>query len=1096
MAFTRVLSLTLVLIAMIAIARPTDTLGAAGDVDATFVSAMLDLGGTSVYGGPAIVQPDGKIVVAGALATDWRRRPVVLARFDPSGALDASFGHEGVVTPDRDPACENTVGVALQPDGKILLLDEDFGLTRYTSDGVLDASFGDAGKLNVDPSVTIDGLRRRIYESSALVVRADGRILVGGVDRYSGLTILAVFQLHPDGSFDTSFGESGSGVFSREVRCSYPCETRLALDRDDVLATFNREGVVRIRQDGSVDTAFGDAGLARGPTTADRIQDLAVQADGRIVAVGNRFHGRRADPRTSQLAVRFTQAGALDPSFGDSGVYLGREGSWDTVAVQRDRILAAHYHSEVVALGRDGRPDRTFDVDGRIHATISGRFQLSTLVVGPDDEIVLAGSADDGRGRRELVVGRYEPDGRRDLAFGPHGYQRLPFHLPDENVVAVAGLPDGNLLVVGETLEPTTGTDGTVHRLLPGGAADPTFGAGGAVRVHYTVDDYREVKDNSVDVAAIQPNGKFLLAGSVYVGGHNGVYIVRLNQAGQRDPSFGSDGGAIVFEVSGGNDNITGIAVQSDGRIVFGARDNYNDNRPSFRRRFPDGSRDPSFGSPRMEDAGQRGTTPLWITRDDAILVGGVFGGVARLDADGNLDLDFGDGGHVSLEPLGFDRNVIALVQLRSGRIVVAAGYRATDFTLVGLDPAGAIDPAFGDGGIVTTDFGSDSEWVSTLAVQSDGKIVALGGSEAAPGIPARQIVARYTADGALDSTFGSGGVVVLPTPPEDSHPKLTLGRDGSIYVAITAWQGTDYDASVIRLEGDAPSICGNGVVEPTEGCDDGNTSAGDGCDATCAVETCFRCRDEPSICSSLPGGDPACEPATRCPVPGDPDFFDPDGDGRAGACDLCPNVPTLHDQDGDGDGVGDACDLCLDDWDPTNADDGDGFGDVCDRYRCSQKVVLESAKLRVTGLDKGRGKARVNLRGALPLPEGLTFEQTRAWVEVRITDASGALDARWRLTDDGIPGTWSPPRSGSTWRFRSAAGYAPRVRVRLREDPSDPTRILFAFTARHAELGAPPIKLPLRAIVEYWSPCAKAIFADDGESCSAESTDRIVCSS
>ncbi len=97
--------------------------------------------------------------------------------------------------------------------------------------------------------------------------------------------------------------------------------------------------------------------------------------------------------------------------------------------------------------------------------------------------------------------------------------------------------------------------------------------------------------------------------------------------------------------------------------------------------------------------------------------------------------------------------------------------------------------------------------------------------------------------------------------------------------------------------------ICGDGVVATGEACDDGNTVNGDGCNMSCGVEIGFECIGEPSVCTMLPGG------------PGDRD-----GDGVNDDVDNCPDVANADQMDADSDGLGDACDLDA---------NGDGFFDA-----------------------------------------------------------------------------------------------------------------------------------------------------------------------
>src|SRR5207245_5340246 len=134
---------------------------------------------------------------------------------------------------------------------------------------------------------------------------------------------------------------------------------------------------------------------------------------------------------------------------------------------------------------------------------------------------------------------------------------------------------------------------------------------------------------------------------------------------------------------------------------------------------------------------------------------------LARYNADGTLDPSFGGGGRVLTNFAGRDE-ASALALQSDGKIVVAgfsgAGGRQ-DFAVARYNPDGSLDPSFGSGGRVLTDFGGDDE-AAALALQSDGKIVVTGFSFSDAG-GSDIALARSNPDGTLDASFGSGGRVL-----------------------------------------------------------------------------------------------------------------------------------------------------------------------------------------------------------------------------------------------------------------------------------------------------------------------------------------------
>jgi uncharacterized delta-60 repeat protein len=98
---------------------------------------------------------------------------------------------------------------------------------------------------------------------------------------------------------------------------------------------------------------------------------------------------------------------------------------------------------------------------------------------------------------------------------------------------------------------------------------------------------------------------------------------------------------------------------------------------------------------------------------------------------------------------------------------------------------AGHLDPTFGNGGIVTTDFGDQTQssnlaTANAVAIQPDGKIVVCGGVPGSKGF-AVPGVARYNTDGSLDTTFGTGGIVSTPSLEDSPLTSIALQSDGKI---------------------------------------------------------------------------------------------------------------------------------------------------------------------------------------------------------------------------------------------------------------------------------------------------------------------------
>jgi uncharacterized delta-60 repeat protein len=155
-----------------------------GSLDKAFDSsgmATTDFFGSGDVAWAVTLQPDGKIVVGGYAANPLSAGPLfAVARYNPDGSLDATFDGDGRTTTDLPGFDEVVFGVAVQPDGKILVAGRafgragyDFALVRYTSVGAEDASFGTSGRVTTDFFGRNDGIR-------GIVVQPDGKIVAAG----------------------------------------------------------------------------------------------------------------------------------------------------------------------------------------------------------------------------------------------------------------------------------------------------------------------------------------------------------------------------------------------------------------------------------------------------------------------------------------------------------------------------------------------------------------------------------------------------------------------------------------------------------------------------------------------------------------------------------------------------------------------------------------------------------------------------------------------------------------------------------------------------------------------------------------------------
>ncbi len=325
------------------------------------------------------------------------------------------------------------------------------------------------------------------------------------------------------------------------------------------------------------------------------------------------------------------------------------------------------------------------------------------------------------------------------------------------------------------------------------GDLDPTFGAGGIV----TTDITGSNDDDSATAVAIQADGKIVVAGYAESGATNDFALARYNTDGTLDTLFGA-GGFITTDFWSDDDGASAVAIQADGKIVA-AGWTYNGLSYAFAvaRYNTNGTLDVSFGGDgRATDdfaIDDDSASAVAIQADGKIVVAGsAFTGatydfaLARYNTNGTLDTSFGPGGHVTTDFAGEDDYVYGIAIQADGKIV-AVGLGGTglfDFVLARYNANGTLDPSFGTGGLVTEDFAPGFGRAHAVAIQGDGRIVVAG----AAGGGISFTLGRYNANGTIDTTFGTAGTGIVTTDfgsdLSESAEAVVLQADGKIVAA------------------------------------------------------------------------------------------------------------------------------------------------------------------------------------------------------------------------------------------------------------------------------------------------------------------------
>jgi uncharacterized delta-60 repeat protein len=318
------------------------------------------------------------------------------------------------------------------------------------------------------------------------------------------------------------------------------------------------------------------------------------------------------------------------------------------------------------------------------------------------------------------------------------------------------------------------------------GALDARFGAGGKV-----VTDFGPGDDEASTVLVL-PNKRIVAAGLAMSGSSYEFGLARYKRDGSLDPSFGT-GGKVTTAIGAGS-AILGVVLQPNNRIVAAGWSRASVSGPyvgALARYKPDGSLDTGFGTGGIvTTAYYRRIVGIALQPDGSIVVAGGGGNfvLVRYKPDGSLDTSFGAGGVVTTSFLSANGAYASAVAIQpDGKILVAGkvyfGPPNYLFALARYTPNGKLDSSFGTGGLVTTSIGNSAE-ANALALQPDGKIVLSG--DAGIGPKGYAALVRYDRNGALDTSFGSGGKVTTAfgTSISNSFAALALQLNRKIVAA------------------------------------------------------------------------------------------------------------------------------------------------------------------------------------------------------------------------------------------------------------------------------------------------------------------------
>jgi uncharacterized delta-60 repeat protein len=570
---------------------------------------------------------------------------------------------------------------------------------------------------------------------------------------------------------------------------------------------------------GDLDPSFGTGGVVTtdisgtaSATNADIVNAVAIQADGKIVAVGQCSFGfLYIDAHTSFCLVRYNFDGSPDAAFGSGG----------QVVTHIQQNSSSHVATDT---GSTNYPNIS-DIGAGV-------------AIQSDGKIVAAGSCSFTESNADFCLARYNSDGSLDPSFGPY----CTSHSSDEAALGCSALFE----VPGEVVTDVAGTFGS-----PGPANADDFATGVAMQPdgHIVVVGYCQVGSkfefclaryntdgnlagtaitavgdtgSQAQAVTVQSDGKILVVGN---DGNSGFRVTRYNSDVTLDIPFGNGGTA--FAAPGGL--AKGVTVQGDGKIVVAGL--CGGGAACLARLDTSGSPDPSFADAGTLQAsigfGYSAYYGVAVQGDGKIAAAGTCNGAtqfcaARYNSDGSPDVAFGSGGWASAGSIAGYSAATAMALQGDGKIVVA-GHCGTgvpnaqnaDFCLARFDggeeatlssiavtPADPTLPAGTDRQFTATGTYSDAstaDLTSSVIWASDTPVAATIG---ATGLA--HAVSQGTST--ISATLGaaSGNTILTVGPPTLSSiavtpadPTLPAGTDRQFTAT-----GTYSDASTADLTG------------------------------------------------------------------------------------------------------------------------------------------------------------------------------------------------------------------------------------------------------------------------------------------------------
>lgn len=663
---------------------------------------------------------DGKLVIVGDYSSFAGQPSSGVTRLFPDGSVDPAFT-ANLLVPTR---------VRVLPDDKVLVQHTGY-LSRLLEDGSIDPDFQSAGPANIEN----------------VLVLPDGRILFANSTNNDHRILT---MLHPDGSVDTSFDQSGVFDLYLNDMVALPDGGFLVCGAFSHWNEIPVKALVRLNADGSLDTSFEPVNATESLTAA---QTLLVEANGDLLVSCT----TTSDNGTFTGLRRLSPVGTIDQDLRIPFDFLPRnllrQANGGTIAVGYFQHVSGHYRRSIVRLLPNG------DVDQDFLPSSGAQGEINHVTPLADGRILIGGTLQGYDGLSVPNLLRLNEDGSHDQTFDP-GAGPTAANNNQLAVHTISAQTDGKYLVGGYFQAFNGQVASGMVRLHTDGTFDDTFRA--------------DQLTGTVTGSLVLPNGMVLASGrfgTTLNAPASRASLVRLLGDGTVDPDFNA---SIQQSIYG---NIHRVLLLPDGDLLVAGFFNAIGGMPcaNLGRLDPNGTLDATFDA-EIEFQQWEEATAVAVQNDGKIILATSFGRLFRLLPNGTLDNSFtsGSGFAMTFSPVA----VRDIVLLPDDRIVIGGRFSSYNGDPCGhficLNSDGSLNATFetGTGFSNYLSFAPLETWanvnvVKDLAMDPAGRLLAVGAFTEYDGV-GRNRIARFGSD----LTTG----IHTELPARHIHPNPSFG--------------------------------------------------------------------------------------------------------------------------------------------------------------------------------------------------------------------------------------------------------------------------------------------------------------------------------